>query len=201
MNFSWIEAVKSNPYDFFIWLNNDTFIYNNAIKNIFKDYKILKKKSIITGITTYNNNASYGGRIKLNSDVLDPIGKPQKVKYINGNFVLVPQSVFSVLGYLDKRFKHSLGDIDYGLRAINNNIGLFCTSDYSGICHNEKSVWYTEGAFSKRLNSFLSPKGTPPLEYFYFNKKHFGFLKGIKFLMASFVALISPSLYNLIKLK
>lgn len=199
MNFSWKSAVKTISYDFFIWLNNDTFLYQDAIKNILKDYNSLNKDSILTGITNFKNNPTYGGRLKFNKKVLNPIGEPQKVKYMNGNFVLVPNCVFLKIGYLNRRYTHSLGDIDYGLRARSLKIGVFCSSNFVGICQKDNIVWYDESSFLKRLKKLNSPKGVPLREYFYFNNYHFGLFFGIKFLISSFVALISPKFYKLIK--
>jgi GT2 family glycosyltransferase len=197
MRLAWDRASKINP-DFFLWLNDDTHLYKNSIKEILNDYSY-KKNSIIVGVTEDGKDLSYGGRRNFKENILKPNGSPQKIKIMNGNFVLVPKQVFEIVGYLNYRFSHSLGDIDYGLRALKNRINIYCTSKIVGYCSKNESVWYKENSFFKRLKVLNSPKGTPLKEYFYFNNKHFGILKGTKFLMASFVALIYPKLYKYIK--
>lgn len=194
---AWKRSIKINP-DFFLWLNDDTVLNKNSIKDILNDYSI-KKNSIIVGITEDEEGLTYGGRIDFNGNILKPNGSPQKIKIMNGNFVLVQNKVFQILGYLDFRFSHSLGDIDYGLRALKNGIYIYCTSKIVGYCSKNESVWYKENSFFKRLKGLNSPKGTPLKEYFYFNYKHFGIFKAIKFLIASFVALTYPNLYNSLK--
>lgn len=194
---AWKRSMKINP-DFFLWLNDDTFLHENSIIDILNDSSI-KKNSIIVGTTKDGKELSYGGRRNFKENILKPNGSPQKIKIMNGNFVLVPNKVFNILGYLDNRFSHSLGDIDYGLRALKNGIYIYCTSKIVGYCSKNESVWYKENSFSKRLKVLNSPKGTPLEEYFYFNKKHFGVIKAIKFLIASFVALIFPEVYKSLK--
>jgi len=194
---AWKRSLKINP-DFFLWLNDDTVLYENSIKDILKDYSI-KKNSIIVGVTEDEKGLTYGGRRDFKDYILSPNGTPQEIKIMNGNFVLVPKQVFEILGYLNYRFSHSLGDIDYGLRALKNGIYIYCTSKIVGYCSKNESVWYKENSFIKRLKVLNSPKGTPLKEYFYFNKKHFGVFKAIKFLIASFLALIFPNLYTSLK--
>ena len=197
MNYSWAKAKDKKDYDYYIWLNNDTYLYPNALKTIFNDLKNIKSKSIVVGITEDKNKLTYGGRNDLKGNILSPIGIPQKVKYINGNFVLIPRTVFISLGFLDSTFTHSLGDIDYGLKALNSKIGVYCTSKVVGFCEDDSFKWYDYSSLFLRLKNFSKPKGTPIKEYFYFNKNHFGYLKAIKFIVAVIIAIISPKLYKI----
>ena len=194
---AWKRSMKIKP-DFLLWLNDDTYLYVNSIKDIIDDYNI-NKNSIIVGVTEDENGLTYGGRKGFKGHILKPSGSPQKIKIMNGNFVLVPKHVFEMIGNLNNRFSHSLGDIDYGLNALKNGINIYCTSKIVGFCKKNKNNWHLESSFFKRLKVLNSPKGTPLKEYFYFNNKHFGIFKAIKFLIASFVALTYPNLYNSLK--
>ena len=191
---AWKRSLKINP-DFFLWLNDDTFLYRNSIKDILNDYS-KKKNSIIVGVTEAEKVLTYGGRPNLKENILNPNGIPQKIKIMNGNFVLIPKQVFEIVGYFNNKFSHSLGDIDYGLRAIENGIQIYCTSNIIGICKKNDFIWYDSKSFSIRFKNLISPKGVPPFEYFYFNLRHFGFIRGIKFIMGTFLALISPRTYK-----
>lgn len=194
---AWKRSMKIKP-DFLLWLNDDTYLYENSIKDILDDYYI-NENSIIVGVTEDDKGLTYGGRRDFKEHILKPNGSPQKIKIMNGNFVLVPKQVFEIVGNLNNRFSHSLGDIDYGLNAIKNGIHIYCTSKIIGFCKKNKNIWHLESSFFKRLKVLNSPKGTPLKEYFYFNNKHFSVFKAIKFLIASFVALIYPNLYNSLK--
>ena len=197
---AWKRSIEIKP-DFFLWLNNDTYLFKNSLKIIFEDYNKVNSESIVVGTTSYNKKLTYGGRVKLSSEIISPNGMPQKVKFMNGNCVLIPKNVMNNVGILDKKFKHSLGDIDYGLRAIEVGINIYISSKIIGNCEKDNKPWYKHQSLSQRLKNLNSPKGVPFNEYLYFNKRHFGFIKALKFIMATFIALLSPSFYQLIKSK
>ena len=201
MNFSWKSATLEQDFDFFLWLNNDTYIYDDGIKTIFDDFNQINEDSIIVGITEDENGLTYGGRLNLKGSVLKPSGAPQKVKYINGNFVLISKKVFEKVGYLNNKYSHSLGDIDYGLRAIENRIEVYCTSKIIGECMSNPYIWYQEKKLIDRIKALNSPKGTLLNEYLYFNYYHFGVFNALKFLLASIFALIFPKFYKLLRTK
>ncbi len=202
MNLAWVQSIEEKKgYNFFLWLNNDTYLFKDSLKIIFDDYKKVNSESIIVGTTENNKKLTYGGRVKLSSEIISPNGIPQKVKFMNGNCVLIPKNVMNNVGMLDKKFNHSLGDIDYGLRAIEVGISVYISSKIIGNCEKDNKPWYEDQSLSQRLKNLNSPKGVPFNEYFYFNKRHFGFMKALKFIMATFIALLFPSLYQLIKSK
>ena len=196
MNYSWKYALSRKDYDYFIWLNNDTFLYPDALKTIFNDLKKVDKTSIIVGITEDEEKLTYGGRNKLSHGIVKPSGTPQKIKYMNGNFILVPKDVFLSIGFLNDRFSHSLGDLDYGLRAIKKKINLYASSKVIGFCQDNPNIWYKKKLFIERLRAINKPKGVPLKEYFYFNNTHFGYWKGLRFLLATTIALFSPKLFR-----
>lgn len=199
MNIAWQKAFNHDNFDFFLWLNNDTFLFEDGLTKILSDYNSLNKRSIITGTTVYKNELTYGGRYKLSDAIVKPNGLPQKVKFMNGNCVLIPKIAINEIGYLDNKFSHSLGDIDYGLRAVQKGFGVYISGYIIGNCKKDNKPWHEAATLKERYINMISPKGVPLNEYFYFNFKHFGILKAIKFLVASIVALIFPNLYNLLK--
>ena len=156
MNKAWKKAISYKKYDFFIFLNDDTILYRNAINVIFEDY-VFDKNSLIVGVTEADNKLTYGGRKNnLKDKILSPNGKPQKIKYMNGNFVLIPYLAFEKLGFLNSKFSHSLGDLDYGIRALRNNVKLYITSKIIGHCKRNEFIWYDPNL---RLSWTWLPKG------------------------------------------
>ena len=194
---SWNEAKKSDP-DFYLWLNDDTFINRDALRNIIKDYFLVSKDSIIVGATHFNSVCTYGGRFsKLDERPLVPNGKPTKIKYINGNFVLISRKVFNKIGELDNHYSHSLGDIDYGLRVIKKGLNNCILPDIIGFCEANSRLRYDpKSRFIEKIKSLRSPIGLPFKEYFYFNFKHYGLLKSLKFTIGIIISLVIPMVYN-----
>ena len=80
------------------------------------------------------------------------------------------------IGIIDPHLHHDLGDVDYGLTAIENGIKVLATrtpvaAGYSNdFCRVRK--WGTN--VSNRLAKLKSPLGSPPTINFYFRKKHYG---------------------------
>lgn len=197
---SWERAKKINP-DYYLWLNDDTYLFKNSLKILFLDLNKLGSNSILVGVTEFKGEITYGGRKSfINENLLEPKGYPQKVKYMEGNCVLISRQVYESLGVLNKYYQHSLGDVDYGLRAIRNGINVYISSETIGNCVNNDFLWYDNSFnFKKRLDFLLSPKGLPLKDYSYFIINYFGFIRLLKFLTSTIFALIFPTFY--IKLK
>ena len=122
MHLAW-ETASIKDYDSYLWLNDDTYLKNNALESIYYAH-IEKPNSILVGtllndsINNKSNNISYGGRMLNNrDDIIVPNNYFQRCDIFNGNCVLVPRFVFQKIGNLDYYFRHSYGDFEYGLRA------------------------------------------------------------------------------------
>ncbi len=208
MNLAWKKARETYEYDFYLWLNDDTNLNIKSLEIIFEDYRVAPNKSILVGVTSdVNGNITYGGRNSTEGEIISPNGTIQRVNYINGNFVLIPKNVFNQLGYIDKRYSHALGDIDYGLRAKNKDVNIFISSKIIGNCSRNKIRSYesiiktldNEKNLFKRMVKLNRSLVLPFKEYYYFNKKHFGLVKTIKFIFGYLLLILSPTLYFKLK--
>ena len=77
MYLAWANAEKFN-YDFYIWLNYDTFLFENSLSYLLESYKSLGGNCIIAGATCSKINSSettYSGFIGKN--FIPVIGKFQ----------------------------------------------------------------------------------------------------------------------------
>ena len=166
------------------------------------------KNSILVGVTSdLSGKITYGGRVKPEGKIIKPNGLIQKAKYINGNFVLIPKNVFNKIGYIDKKYSHALGDIDYGLRAKKAGVNIFISSTIIGNCSSNdarsyKSICETlskEKNLIKRIKKLNAPLILPFKEYYYFNRKHFYLFKTIKFIVSYTLLILFPRLYFKLK--
>lgn len=179
---AWNEAAKYN-YDFYLWLNDDTFVYNNMLEILLIASKEKKNKAIIVGATqsAISKKPTYGGRL-INGKIPYPNGMLARVHYFNGNIVLVPQYVYNILGNLDFYFTHSKGDFDYGLRANKAGIETYQVGEFLGECelHDSLDKWCDPNIYLKeRWKAMKRPNGMPPNETFHLERKHFGFFTAI----------------------
>jgi len=178
---AWKIASKIE-YDGFILLNNDSYIFEDGLSVLFSNSFSTGNNSIISGAfkSEFNEKATYGGRLKGQLINLAPNGELQKIEWLNGNFVLIPKKIFDKIGMLDSVFHHSIGDYDYGLRAIKAGFKVFLTEKYVGTCeeHYKKQDCYDkEISLYKRVKNFYSPLGDNPFQRFIFLNRHESFLK------------------------
>jgi GT2 family glycosyltransferase len=176
MLLAWKTAAKTKKYDFYLWLNDDTNIYKNALIELTESSnKFYHKKNIIgTTIDPNTKNISYGGRLNDRSLII-PNGKIQKCDLFNGNIVLIPKAVFSSIGFNNKQFRHALGDFDYGLRSAKNGINSFICPNINGECeeHHEFNICFNPNEkLIKRVLNLYKPLGNNPIEFFKFDLLH-----------------------------
>jgi len=205
MHLAWETAAKERNYDFYLWLNDDTNLYSNALTELLQVASAKNNESIICGTTCYKGTTTYSGGKFVNGIVrLVPNGEAQECECFNGNVVLIPKYVFDKIGFNDSFYNHSFGDLDYGLFARKKGIKLYLSPKIMGECegHSEKlPVWDNpEYSFKKRWQNLHSPLGLNPVELFHFNKKHFGILFAIRRYISIYIRVIFPGLWHKIKL-
>lgn len=200
MRLAWQTAAATKKYDFYLWLNDDTFLFDHAIKTLLNGAQLSDLKSAICGSTfsLEKNVISYGGFSK-DKIMLKPNGKLQEVYAFNGNCVLIPHYVFNTIGLLDKRFPHAIGDFEYALRIRKFNLESFISEDYIGTCEgNEKlPLWCSPLVpLNKRIENLYSPLGNShPYYYFLFEYKYFGILTSVKHFLTIHLRLLFPKLW------
>ena len=139
---AWKESLKSKEiFDYYLWLNDDTFLYNTAIKQLLDTQ--IDKNDIVTGSVCDPDTKlrSYGGTIFTNRfltpfkyEIVDINGKPQKIATFNGNAVLIPHSVYEKIGIIDNYFEHAYADVEYSLRALKHDIQILLTAKHIAEC-------------------------------------------------------------------
>jgi GT2 family glycosyltransferase len=204
MHLAWATAYSEKDYDYYFWLNDDTFLYEDALCNLIKFSIETNNQSAICG-STYSdesNSISYGG-YTINGKIVIPNGNLQEVYSFNGNIVLVPKYVFNKVGNLNSIYPHAIGDFDYALRI--RKIGLFSyvLPYYAGMCdnHSKIPIWGNKNyPFFKRLKNLYSPLGySHPYYYFNFELEHYGLVIAIKHLFSIHLRLFFPKLWLKIK--
>ena len=195
MRLAWENAAVSRP-DYYLWINDDTFLNENAVKVLVDGCRCRERESVIVGAigSERHPGPTYGGR-NAQAVLLAPNGTWQKCQLFNGNCVLIPATVFDRLGNLDEHFHHALGDFEYGLRAIAAGIDSYLTPCYVGTCEKHTSLpdWCNpEVSFRKRWQLFFSPLGCSPKDLFYFNRKYRNLFWAVGVLASNFLRVCFP---------
>lgn len=208
MRLSWETAYKTQEFDFYLWLNDDTMLDLTALIELLEcSEEALKKDNqpaIISGACRNNddeNEFSYGG--KTEECPVVPNGVLQKCIYINGNVVLVPNKIYQKLGNLSPDYTHGMGDYDYGLRAINAGFNCYTTKTFIAVCEVNEGIpgWCNPNvSLKKRWQQFKSPIGLNINEYIAFRKKFWRY-KWISFTFKAFIKMLIPGIYSKLKKK
>ncbi len=199
MHKAWSEAKKNN-YDYYLWLNDDTFIYTDSISRLLCESEKNENQAIIVGSTCSANNKNYityGGWTK--SGLIADLSKPQMCDMMNGNIVLIPKYVYEMLGLNDPYYRHALGDMDYCIQARKKGVSVFTGIGVFGECeqHPNKPLWKDPSvSFYKRWKNFWKPNGANPIEFFYYRKKNFGIFPACITFVSNFIHVLFPYLWN-----
>jgi GT2 family glycosyltransferase len=200
MHLAWKNASENKDYDYYLWLNDDTYLVENAIYNTIEDSKKVHDNSIICGATLSLNheNITYSGR--LNNKILIPNDTLQECNIINGNYVLVPKIIFKIVGNLDWRFRHAIGDFDYGLRVVKKGYKIYLAGKIIGYCDENKTLpkWcLSTTPIIERFKILYSPLGyAEPLSFFIYEKRHFGIYTAIKHFISINLRALIPTLWK-----
>jgi GT2 family glycosyltransferase len=188
MRVAYGEALRQD-FDHYIWLNDDTHLYPDAVSRLLVTYHDLiaqgKQSPIITGCTQdpESHVLTYGGVVRSSPFYpfryrhVVPGEKALPCHTINGNIVLIPREAATRTGNLSKAFTHSMGDHDYGLRARKVGCSLWVAPGYMGTCSRNDimGTWQDETlAFRERWRKLNGPKGMPPREYLSYTRVHGG---------------------------
>ncbi|MFK0731118.1 MAG: glycosyltransferase family 2 protein [Gloeotrichia echinulata GP01] len=188
MRLAFAEAMQRG-YEYYLWLNDDTLIESDVIERLLAIHQDLSEhdhsNSIVVGSTKDPNTEkpTYGGAVRSKRwysnkfEFLEPSEFLQECDTMYGNCVLIPDSVTKKVGNLDGAFIHSLGDLDYGLRARKLGCSIWIAPGYVGICtkNSIRNSWAdTDLPLSERLKKVLHVKGFPLKPWTVFCSRHSG---------------------------
>lgn len=195
---AWQEAAKYD-FDYYLWLNDDVFVYTNFFEVLLSSSNKLNHKSIICGPVEDSNHTcmTYGGELKWKRFVA-PDGTLMRIDYSQGNIVLIPRDVFLKIGYNDSYYRHSKGDSDYGLMASKIGIPYYQTPCYLGSCelHLDLPKCYNpKYSIIERFRAFNLPTGSPINETWYYWKKHRGLFFAFFETTKTIIRMVCPQIW------
>ena len=187
MRLAFSEAVKAG-YDYYLWLNDDTVLFPNAVQTLLSTAEAMRGESGIeaivvgtmqdprTGCKTYGGVARPCRWRPLNFAPVASADRPRPCDTMHGNCVLIPRAVPDEIGIIGN-FRHHLGDYDYGLRATKAGFGCFVAPGFAGECGwGPRPARHTDPhiPLRERIRFMCSPKGYPPKDWLCFVRAHTG---------------------------
>lgn len=197
--------------DFFLLLNDDTYLYADAIERALSVYEDKASDAdpmhLVVGSTCDpdSKEQTYGGQERISSwhpfhyAHVQPEDVAKPCDTVNGNFVLVHRSIVDKIGFMDQRYTHRFGDTDYGLQAVKAGARLWVAPQYIGECaENPPEINWDSASYSfmQRVKMFSNVKGMPARESRIFCQKHGGVLWPVFWAMPIVRGLFFPTRYE-----
>jgi Predicted glycosyltransferases len=172
MRLAWNTATQNKEYDAFLWLNDDTFLFKDALYVFAQAIAFSESKSMDVGIVvgavcdSETQKTTYG---VTGNPPRSPDGCLSSVENetINGNIVWVSRVTWQKIGGFRNCFTHAMGDTDYGIRAMKTGIPIWLTPIHIGSCQSNQGEEWSVSAVSlaRRWKLLHSVKGCPPKEF------------------------------------
>lgn len=183
----------AGEFDYYLWLNDDTHLYEGAIAALLNAHEALSTKgessSIIVPSTKDPDTGefSYGGYRRgqsiihnpLKLDLVGPTDTLEQCDTFCGNCVLIPKEVASRVGNISDRYQHRWGDCDYGFRALEKGCKSWIVPGYWAECESNPLAdrWRDSSlSFSDRIAELHSLKGLGKQDWYSFTRRHGGLL-------------------------
>ena len=180
MRLAWDTAAKTKSYDGYLWVNDDVVLEPFAIRELFNVAGNPDCAPVGAVVGCFSDSkrsiVTYGGRTQ--EKFLIPNGKPQRCRYMHGNFVFVPRSAYEMIGGFPSYLRHGLGDTEFGFRARKHGLGCWITSRIVGICEINKADrrWFeVTTPFFDRWRLYWSIKGAGGHELYRFRRRYHPF--------------------------
>ena len=178
MRLAWDSAVVVHDYDFYLWLNDDVRLKSGAIVGLLEDY--WQSGGVIVGSFSSDDteqDVSYGAASSLPDGHCPRVG----TQGMNGNMVLVPKSVYRVVGPICGRYHHQYGDYDYGWQLRRNGCEFYSSSRLCGVCPQQperykhlagKNLW-------QRIKLLWDPRGYDLHDAVLYKYRNWGVMRAV----------------------
>lgn len=184
-------AAMNQGFDYYLWLNDDTTLYDKTIYTLLDTAETIMHKhgraATVVGTTQAHKDgtSTYGGLIRASrwrplKFILVPASNiSTPCDTMNGNCVLIPSIIANTIGNLDEAFVHTMGDIDYGLRARNAGFPIMVMPGFAGLCMRnniDNTHADTRLGCSERWKKITSHKVLPMRAWYVLTRRHTGLL-------------------------
>lgn len=184
------DAALEKDYDYYLWLNDDTLLYQPAILTLIDTSEKLtasiRNSVIVVGSTQdiKTKILTYGGVVRptrwkpTSFELVTSVDVPVECETMNGNCVLIPRQIAKAIGGMEPAFAHAMGDTDYGLRARIAGFAVWVMPGFAGTCaRNPPSGTFNDTSLpmSVRWKKIRHPKGLPLASWGVYTRRHAGY--------------------------
>lgn len=175
---------RPKTYRYVMLVNDDVRFYPDAMQRLMSRLHHTGADIVVGSTVDSAGKMSYGG-VKMTSRhfaryrMIEPSGEPAACDTFNCNCVMMAADTFCKLGRLDPAYIHSMGDFDYGMRAVRKGFQIVNCDAHIGECDDNKTegTW-KDASLPRRTRLALKegPKGLPKHDWYHFIRKNYGLL-------------------------
>ena len=185
MRLAYARAMRDEP-DWYLFLNDDTHLDDDAIGRLLAQGTALRDPAtpvcvVATVRVPGSEELSYGGQVRpdprrpLAFELVPPEDVPVRAETFNANCVLIDRAVTDRIGNMDGVFVHSMGDFDYGLRAVEAGCDVWVAPGTFGECEpNPGFVPRPDAPVRAELARLRTRRFLPPREWRAFVQRYAG---------------------------
>jgi GT2 family glycosyltransferase len=185
MHRAWSHALGLGV-DGYFWLNDDVLLDADAMARLAQQWHAqggAKYPFILVGATRDDAGRRVPSPLALKFERLPISEELQTAETFNGNIVLISVATQKKIGINDDQFLHSLGDIDYGLRATRAGIPVLVMPGTLGRCNNNAPIAYNTGTLPDRIRRITSHRGIPVRNWWRITRRYSGIWMPLHFLL------------------
>ena len=187
-----MDAALDEDFDFYLWLNDDTELYRDALARILTAHEVISQSEstdvLVVGSAQdpVTGELTYGGAVRASwwhplrfKRIAPAMDTPRPCDVMNGNFVLISRAAGARIGNLHPALRHTSGDYDYALRAARLGVPSWIAPGYYGTCarNTVTGSWREPGlSLIGRYRRLLGPKGHPMKPRAVYMAEHGGLL-------------------------
>ena len=171
------QAIENtlSELDFLLCINDDIVLYPGALELLVKEYQKIREISNAPivyvgycedtkGVITYGGLRRTG---QIKYELLLEFGG--LADSMNFNCVLISTPILKKIGFLDAKFEHSMGDIEYGIRLSRQGVKIFTSQKVIALCEvNDLTDNFKKINFIKRCQMVISRKYFPMRSWCHF---------------------------------
>lgn len=193
-----MEKILSSGWEaqYLLMMNDDVEFHPGCIEKLIAQSRAQGDAVIVGATCDREKKLSYSAILYekgIHYRFLSPGETGVDADTMNANCVLIPFRWFRRAGVMDRHYRHSLGDFDYGLTLRDLGAKLHVSREYVGVCCDNPSTgtWHDRSLPRMvRLNKKESVKGDPVGPWFYYLRKHFGLLTAIKSSLTPYIRIL-----------
>lgn len=178
MRLAWNGAYKKGGYDYYLFLNDDTYVKDNLVSDFLECDNMYNGTAIISGAICdpKTKKRTYVGFVidalfPFKTHMADIAGKPQEIAYSGANIMFIPKTIVNKVGLFPSIYVHGIADVDYCCRARKKGFKVVMTSNYVGECFMNDGMTkidLSKRSFSERYKYLFSPKGKAAKQWLFY---------------------------------